>query len=260
MAEPVAAKAIEVTDLVVGFGDKTVLDHLSLDVRTGEILGLVGASGGGKSVLLRAMLGLVTKRAGRIVVFGADQDKSTVQELQTLERRWGVLYQEGALFSSLTVFQNIEFPMREYLIMSNRLMREIATVKLEMVGLKPEDGVKHPAELSGGMTKRIALARALALDPAIVFLDEPTSGLDPIAAREFGVLIHTLQRTLGLTVFMVTHDIDALRTICDRIAVLDEGKIIAIGSMSQVLAVDHPYLRSFFRGVRNSPSSAPANP
>jgi phospholipid/cholesterol/gamma-HCH transport system ATP-binding protein len=193
-------------------------------------------------------------------VFGADQDNSTVQELQTLERRWGVLYQEGALFSSLTVFQNIEFPMREYLIMSNRLMREIATVKLEMVGLKPEDGVKHPAELSGGMTKRIALARALALDPAIVFLDEPTSGLDPIAAREFGVLIHTLQRTLGLTVFMVTHDIDALRTICDRIAVLDEGKIIAIGSMSQVLAVDHPYLRSFFRGVRNSPSSAPANP
>jgi phospholipid/cholesterol/gamma-HCH transport system ATP-binding protein len=260
MAESDAPKAIEVRDLVVGFGDKTVLDHLSMEVRTGEILGLVGASGGGKSVLSRAVLGLVPKRAGRIVVFDVDRDTATRPQLQTLERRWGVLYQEGALFSSLTVFQNIEFPIREYLKLPHQLMREIATVKLEMVGLKAEDGVKRPAELSGGMTKRVALARALALDPALVFLDEPTSGLDPIAAREFGVLIRTLQRTLGLTVFMVTHDIEALRTICDRVAVLDEGKIIAIGSLPQVLAVDHPYLKSFFRDVGNIPSSAPAKP
>ena len=260
MAEAGAPRAIEISDLVVGFGDKAVLDHLSLDVRTGEILGLVGASGGGKSVLLRTMLGLVPKRQGRIEIFGVDQDEATVQELQKLERRWGVLYQQGALFSSLTVFQNIEFPIREYLGLPQRLMREIATAKLEMVGLKAEDGDKTPSELSGGMTKRVALARALALDPAIVFLDEPTSGLDPIAAREFGVLIRTLQRTLGVTVFMVTHDIEALRTICDRIAALAEGRIVAIGSMSQVLESDHPWVKSYFRGVRSAPTSAPATP
>jgi phospholipid/cholesterol/gamma-HCH transport system ATP-binding protein len=183
-----------------------------------------------------------------------------LQELQTLERRWGVLYQQGALFSSLTVFRNIEFPIREYLRTPQRLMREVATAKLEMVGLKPEDGDKLPSELSGGMTKRVALARALALDPAIVFLDEPTSGLDPIAAREFGVLIRTLQHTLGLTVFMVTHEIEALRTICDRIAVLSGGRIVAIGSMSQVLESEDPWVKSYFRGVRSAPPSAPAKP
>jgi len=260
MAAADAPKAIEVSDLVVGFGHKSVLDHLSLDVRTGEIFGLVGASGGGKSVLLRTMLGLVPKRQGRINIFGVDQDKATARELQELERRLGVLYQEGALFSSLTGLQNIEFPIREYLRLPRPLMREIATAKLEMMGLKPEDGDKAPSELSGGMTKRVALARALALDPAIVFLDEPTSGLDPIAAREFGVLIRTLQRTLGVTVFMVTHDIEALRTICDRIAALDEGRIVAIGSMSQLLESDNPWVKSYFRGVRSAPTSAPATP
>ena len=250
--------AVEVADLVVEFDDVKVLDHLNLKVRTGEILGLVGGSGAGKSVLLRAILGLVAKSQGRIAVFGVEGDTATATELRTLKRRCGVLYQEGALFSSLTAFQNIEFPMREHLRLPERLMREIATVKLEMVGLKGQDGEKPPAALSGGMTKRVALARALALDPAIVFLDEPTSGLDPIAAREFGVLIRTLQHTLGLTVFMVTHDVDALQTICDRIAVLAEGKIIAIGSMSEVLRIQHPYLQSFFRGVRSSASDAPA--
>jgi phospholipid/cholesterol/gamma-HCH transport system ATP-binding protein len=260
MKDTSAPKAIEVADLVVEFGRNRVLDHLCLDVRTGEILGLVGASGVGKSVLLRTMLGLTRKRQGRIAIFGVDQDKATSQELQTLERRWGVLYQQGALFSSLTVFQNIEFPIREYLRTPQRLMREIANAKLEMVGLRPEDGDKLPSELSGGMTKRVALARALALDPAIVFLDEPTSGLDPIAAREFGVLIRTLQRTLGLTVFMVTHEIEALRTICDRIAALAEGRIVAIGSMSQVLETEDPWVKSYFRGVRGAPLSAPAPP
>ncbi len=260
MKDAGAPKAIEVTDLVVEFDRKRVLDHLSLDVRAGEILGLVGASGSGKSVLLRTMLGLTPKRQGRIAIFGVDRDKATLQELQTLERRWGVLYQQGALFSSLTVFQNIEFPIREYLRTPQRLMREIANAKLEMVGLKLEDGDKLPSELSGGMTKRVALARALALDPAIVFLDEPTSGLDPIAAREFGVLIRTLQRTLGLTVFMVTHEIEALRTICDRIAALAGGRIVAIGSMSQVLEAEDPWVKSYFRGVRSAPPSAPATP
>ncbi|MGD0720972.1 MAG: ATP-binding cassette domain-containing protein [Roseiarcus sp.] len=260
MADAGAAKAVEVADLVVEFGRRRVLDHLSLDVRTGEILGLVGASGGGKSVLLRTMLGLTSKRQGRIAIFGLDRDVATPEQLRLLERRWGVLYQQGALFSSLTVFQNIEFPIREYLAMPQRLMREIATAKLEMVGLMPEDGDKHPAELSGGMTKRVALARALALDPAIVFLDEPTSGLDPIAAREFGVLIRTMQRTLGLTVFMVTHDPEALRTICDRIAALASGKIVAIGSMAQVLETEDAWVKSYFRGVGSAPSSAPTIP
>ena len=162
-----------------------MLDHLSLDVRGGEILGLVGASGSRQIGSAAHVLGLPPKRLGRIEIFGVDQDRATARELQSLERRWGVLYQQGALFSSLTVFQNIEFPIREYLDLPPRLMREIATAKLEMVGLNAEDGDKLPAELSGGMTKRVALARALALDPKIVFLDEPTSGLDPIAAGEF---------------------------------------------------------------------------
>ena len=241
-----AAPAIEIRDLVVGFGKKTVIDHVSLEVRSGEILGLVGASGSGKSVLLRAMLGLVPKIQGSIVIAGVDQDTASAREVQKLERRCGVLYQQGALFSSLDVFGNIEFPIREYLDLPPRLLREIATAKLEMVGLKAQDGDKKPAELSGGMTKRVALARALALDPAIVFLDEPTSGLDPIAAREFGVLIRTLQRTLGLTVFMVTHDLQALRTTCDRIAALVEGKIVAIGAMAQILASADPWVKSYF--------------
>jgi len=260
MAETEAIRAIDVAELVVGFGDKPVLDRLSLEVQVGEILGLAGASGAGKSVLLRTMLGLISKRQGRISIFGVDQDEATSSETQTLERRWGVLYQEGALFSSLDVFENIEFPIREHLRLSPRLMREIATVKLEMVGLKPEDGHKHPSELSGGMTKRVALARALSLDPRLVFLDEPTTGLDPIAADEFGVLIRTLQRTLGLTVFMVTHDTHALATICDRVAALAEGKIVAIGSMSQVLESEHPWVRSYFCAGRSEVSRAPATP
>ncbi len=250
-----AAPAIEVRDLVVGFGERIVLDHVSLEVRAGEILGLVGASGSGKSVLLRAMLGLVAKRQGRIAISGVDQDTAMARERQEGERRRGVLYQQGALFSSLSVFRNIEFPIREYLDLPPRLLREIATAKLEMVGLKAEDGDKTPAELSGGMTKRAALARALALDPALVFLDEPTSGLDPIAAREFGVLIRTLQRTLGLTVFMVTHDLQALRTTCDRIAALAGGKIVAIGALSDMIASADPWVKSYFGDARPAPAT-----
>jgi phospholipid/cholesterol/gamma-HCH transport system ATP-binding protein len=255
MPEPAAPVAIHVSDLVVGFGDEIVLDHLSLDVLRGEIIGLVGASGGGKSVLLRTMLGLVRKRAGKVEIFGVDRDLATPKEWAALERTWGVLYQQGALFSSLTAIQNIEFPIREYLGLPPRLMREVATAKLEMVGLAAEDGDKLPSQLSGGMTKRVALARALALDPRIVFLDEPTSGLDPISASEFAVLIRTLQRTLGVTVFMVTHDLDALRNVCDRIAALADGKIVAVGTMAQMLDVDHPWVRTYFEAARGAASS-----
>ena len=242
--------AISVRDLSVGFGKKIVLDHLSLDVRRGEILGLVGASGGGKSVLLRTIIGLIPKRQGHIDIMGVDLDKAGPQEFQTIGRRWGILFQQGALFSSLTVRQNVQFPMRENLAISDSLLDELAAAKLEMVGLTPDDGNKFPSELSGGMTKRAALARALALDPEIVFLDEPTSGLDPISAGEFDILISTLQQTFGLTVFMVTHDLDSLHTVCDRVAALADGKVAAIGPIQELLASEHPWVKSYFHGDR----------
>ena len=181
---------------------------------------------------------------------------SSDRERRAIERRWGVLFQQGALFSSLTVRQNVQFPIREYLDLSPRLIEEIALAKLEMVGLDADVREKYPAELSGGMIKRVALARALALDPDIVFLDEPTSGLDPIGAAEFDELIRTLQRTLGLSVFMVTHDLDSLHAVCDRIAVLSEGRVIAAGPIETMLASEHPWLRSYFRGKRGRQVSA----
>jgi phospholipid/cholesterol/gamma-HCH transport system ATP-binding protein len=242
--------AIRVRDLVVGFGETKVLDHLALDVFRGEVLGFVGASGGGKSVLMRTIIGLVPKREGTIEVLGVDLDRVNEDGRRAIERRWGILFQQGALFSSLTVRQNVQFPMREYLDLSDRLLDEIAMAKLEMVGLRPDVGDKFPSELSGGMIKRVALARALALDPEIVFLDEPTSGLDPIGAGEFDDLIRTLQRTLGLTVFMVTHDLDSLHTICDRIAALADGKIISAGPIAAMVASEHPWLKAYFRGKR----------
>jgi len=243
--------AIRVTDLVVGFGRQIVLDELSLDVRRGEILGLVGASGGGKSVLMRTIIGLIPRRSGTIEVMGTAVGGAGERATQNAAARWGILFQQGALFSSLTVKQNVQFPLRENLQMSPILMDEIAIAKLEMVGLRAEDGDKFPAELSGGMTKRVALARALALDPAIVFLDEPTSGLDPISAGDFDALIKTLQQTLGLTVFMVTHDLASLNTVCDRVAALADGKIVAIGPMSNLLRSDHPWVRAYFHGKRS---------
>ena len=241
---------IRVNGLTVKFGARRVLDGLDLDVSRGEILGFVGASGAGKSVLMRTIIGLVPKLAGRIDVFGIDLDGADTKERRGVERRWGILFQHGALFSSLSVRQNVQFPIREYLKVSERLLDEITIAKLAMVGLKPEVADRMPSELSGGMIKRVALARALALDPEIVFLDEPTSGLDPIGAGEFDELVRTLQRTLGLTVFMVTHDLDSLRTACDRIAVLGDGKIIAHGTMDDMLASEHPWLREYFHGKR----------
>lgn len=249
MAEPV----IRVRDLVVGFGERLVLRNLFLDVQQGEILALVGGSGSGKTVLLRTIVGLIRKRKGAIEVLGTDLDQASDDERHKIERRWGILYQQGALFSSLTLQQNIEFPMREHLRISQRLMSEVALAKLEMVGLKPEDADKLPSELSGGMIKRSALARALALDPEILFLDEPTSGLDPISAAEIDALIRTLQRTLGLTVFMVTHDLETLYRVSDRIAALADGAIVAEGPVAKMEASEHPWVKAYFRGMRARP-------
>ena len=241
---------IRVRDLEVGFGERLVMKGLDLDVYRGEILGFVGPSGQGKSVLTRTVLGLIPKRAGSIEVFGQNTDGLSTKQWRALERRWGVLFQQGALFSALTVLQNIQVPMREYLGMSQRLLDELAMLKIEMVGLKPDAAEKLPSELSGGMIKRASLARALALDPEILFLDEPTSGLDPIGAGEFDELIATLQRTLGLTVFMVTHDLDSLYTVCDRIAALGDGRVIAEGPIDRMLASDDPWVRAYFHGKR----------
>ncbi len=251
-----SAPIIDVRDLAVKFGDAEVLRDLTLAVPAGEILGVVGGSGAGKSVLLRTIIGLVPKLAGTISVFGVSEDQARERDWRAVERRWGVLFQQGALFSSLTVLENIQFPMRQNLRLSEKLMADLAILKLEMVGLSSDDAAKFPAELSGGMVKRVALARALALDPEIVFLDEPTSGLDPITAGEFDRLIRTLQQTLGITVFMVTHDLASLENACDRIAVLADGHIVAEGPLSAMLASNHPWVRAYFGG-RGKPARSP---
>jgi phospholipid/cholesterol/gamma-HCH transport system ATP-binding protein len=241
---------IRVSGLSAGFGDRLVLENLDLDVWRGEILGVVGASGTGKSVLLRTLIGLIPKRAGTVEVFGVDLDRAATEDRLAVERRWGVLFQQGALFSSLTVKQNIQVPLREHTKFSPRLMDDIAMLKLQLVGLPPLAANLYPSELSGGMIKRAALARAIALDPELIFLDEPTSGLDPIGAQDFDELIMTLRRTLGLTVFMVTHDLDSLSRACDRIAALGDRKVLAEGPMSQMRQSTHPWLKAYFQGPR----------
>ncbi len=241
---------IRVRGLTVGFGKTTVLEGLDLDVHRGDILGVVGGSGTGKSVLMRAIIGLLPHRAGTVEMFGQNVDSLAPADRRRMERRWGVLFQHGALFSSLTVKQNVQVPMREHLGMSGPLMNELAELKLAMVGLAPDAGEKFPNELSGGMIKRAGLARALALDPDIVFLDEPTSGLDPIGAADFDDLIAKLQQTLGLTVFMVTHDLDSLFSVCNRIAALGKKVILAAGDMQTVIAHDDPWIQAYFRGKR----------
>lgn len=241
---------LSVKGVTVAFGPKVILENLDLDVRKGEVLGFVGGSGTGKSVLMRAILGLTPRRSGKIQVFGHDLDTASPAERTMVERRWGVLFQQGALFSSLTVKQNIQVPMREHLSLSPKLMDELATLKLELVGLPQDAADKFPSELSGGMIKRASLARALALDPDLVFLDEPTSGLDPIGAAAFDQLIANLSETLGLTVYMVTHDLDSLHSICDRIAVLGEKRVLVIGTIEDMMKNDHPWVVSYFRGER----------
>ncbi|MGA8169431.1 MAG: ATP-binding cassette domain-containing protein [Methylocystis sp.] len=249
---PTREIVIGVRDLVVQFNDHKVMDGLDLDVFRGEVLGFVGGSGQGKSVLMRTILGLVRKRSGTIRLFGQDRDSLPPRQLRALEQRWGVLFQNGALFSGLTVKQNIQMPMRENRDISQRFMDDLALLKLDLVGLPSDAADKLPSELSGGMVKRAALARALALDPELLFLDEPTSGLDPIGAADFDQLIGTLQKTLGLTVFMVTHDLDSLYSICDRVAALANGKVIGAGSLRELLASDQPWLRAYFHGARGS--------
>jgi phospholipid/cholesterol/gamma-HCH transport system ATP-binding protein len=237
-------------DITVAFGQKTVLEHLDLDVRRGEILGFVGASGSGKSVLLRTVLGLVKRRGGTIRLFGHDLAEVSEEERMQLDMRLGVLFQHGALFSAMTVLENIQVPMREYLDLPARLMDELAMLKIELVGLAPDSARKFPSELSGGMIKRAALARALALDPELVFLDEPTSGLDPIGAAEFDELVVKLRDTMGLTVYMVTHDLDSLFTACDRIAVLGRKRVLITGTVRELLEFDDPWVQEYFRGKR----------
>lgn len=241
---------LSVRGLTVGFGDKLVLDNLDLDVYRGEILGFVGASGAGKSVLMRTVLRLLPRQAGQIHILGADYDAVSAAERSNLDTRLGVLFQHGALFSALTVKENIQLPMREYLKLPQVLMDELAYLKIQMVGLSADAGDKYPSELSGGMIKRAALARALALDPDLVFLDEPTSGLDPIGAAEFDDLIARLRDTLGLTVYMVTHDLDSLFSVCDRIAVLGQKRVLVEGPLTDMLACDDDWVKSYFRGKR----------
>jgi phospholipid/cholesterol/gamma-HCH transport system ATP-binding protein len=248
-AEPNAV--VQVRDLVVGFGDTLVLNGLSLELHAGEILGVVGGSGSGKTVLLRTIVGLIPKRSGKITVFDVDPDRASEARWRATERRWGILFQQGALFSSLTVRENVQFPMRQFLRLPKPLMDELAMAKLEMVGLSTADADKFPSELSGGMTKRVGLARALALDPEIVFLDEPTSGLDPIAAGLLDALIRALQRTLGISVFMVTHDLDSLANACDRVAALADGRVVASGPLATMALSDHPWVRAYFTSRRD---------
>ncbi|MBY4606755.1 ABC transporter ATP-binding protein [Rhizobium sp. 9T] len=237
-------------DVTVAFGSKVVLDNLNLNIYRGEILGFVGASGTGKSVLMRTVLRLLPRRSGTIKILGQDFDELDEPQRNALDMRLGVLFQQGALFSSLTVKENIQVPMREYLDLPRSLMDELAHLKIRMVGLAADAADKYPSELSGGMIKRAALARALALDPELVFLDEPTSGLDPIGAAEFDELIANLRDSLGLTVYMVTHDLDSLFSVCDRIAVLGKKRVMVEGTIDDMLAYDDPWVQAYFRGKR----------
>jgi phospholipid/cholesterol/gamma-HCH transport system ATP-binding protein len=241
---------IHISGLRTRLGGQLIHDDLELDVYRGEVMGVVGGSGTGKSVLMRTIIGLTQPEAGRIEVFGTDLLDVSAAEHRSYEEHWGVLFQDGALFTSLTVAENVMVPLREHLTLSDSLMREIAALKIAMVGLPPESGSKYPSELSGGMRKRAALARALAMDPEIVFLDEPTAGLDPISAAAYDELIGRLQGTLGLTVFMVTHDLDSLHTICDRIAVLADHHVVAVGNLEQMNQHEHPWIRAYFNGPR----------
>lgn len=242
---------IEVRGLKNAFGDQVVHENLDLDVRRGEILGVVGGSGTGKSVLMRSIIGLQNPAAGEVMVFGEPTLHREETDALEIRKRWGVLFQGGALFSTLTVAENVQVPLREfYRELDLSLLDEIASYKVVMTGLPADAGPKYPAELSGGMKKRAGLARALALDPELLFLDEPTAGLDPIGAAAFDDLTKSLQKTLGLTVFLITHDLDTLYAICDRVAVLADKRVIAIGTIDELLALDHPWIQEYFRGPR----------
>jgi phospholipid/cholesterol/gamma-HCH transport system ATP-binding protein len=250
---------IVVKGLKNGFGDSLVHDGLDLEVKSGEILGVVGGSGTGKSVLMRSIIGLQMPMAGEIEVFGEPMIDRDEHEARDVRKRWGVLFQGGALFSTLTVAENVEVPLREYYPnLDEVLLDEIAAYKVSMSGLPADAGPKFPSELSGGMRKRAGLARSLALDPELLFLDEPTAGLDPIGAAAFDDLIKGLKETLGLTVFLITHDLDTLHAICDRVAVLADKKVVAIGTIPELLALDHPWIQEYFSGPRGRAAASSA--
>ena len=248
---------IRVRGLKTAFGPQVVHENLDLDVWEGEVLGVVGGSGTGKSVLLRTIVGLKRPSEGEIRVLGVDVVNGPEADRRQVERQWGVAFQDGALFSSLTVLQNVMAPMREYLQLSHGLMKALGELKISLVGLPPFSCGKFPSELSGGMRKRAALARALALDPKIVFLDEPTAGLDPIGAAAYDDLIGELQRSLGLTVFMVTHDLDSLYAICDRVAVLAEKRVLVQGPVEKMTEVDDLWVQQYFTGPRARAADKP---
>ena len=258
MSEPDAA--VEVRGLESRFGERVIHDRLDLTVRRGEVLGIVGGSGTGKSVLLNSIIGLRKPQGGRIFVLGVDVHGDDPQARTSLERRWGVMFQQGALFSALSVRENVASPLREHTDLSMHMVEELAELKIAMVGLPPEAAMLRPAELSGGMRKRVGVARALALDPDLLFLDEPTAGLDPIGAAEFDVLIKELSDTLGLTVVMITHDLDSLYAICDRVAVLADKRVVATEPISVLERSDHPWIRSYFLGPRGRAADIAAEP
>jgi len=242
--------AIRARGLKTAYGSHVVHENLDLDVRTGEVMGIIGGSGSGKSVLLRAIVGLKTPSAGSVEVFGRDVTKLEGEERDEMERRWGLMFQDGALFSNLTVRENVLVPLQEHTKLPRDMARSIAEMKIRLSGLEASAANKYPSDLSGGMRKRAALARSLALDPALLFLDEPTAGLDPITAGKFDQLIRDLQQSLGLTVFLVTHDLDTLGAICDRISVIAEKRIIATGTIGELRQLDHPWINEYFNGPR----------
>jgi phospholipid/cholesterol/gamma-HCH transport system ATP-binding protein len=252
-----AETVIRVAGLKNSFGEQVVHDGLDFEVRRGEIFGVVGGSGTGKSVLMRSIIGLQVPDAGEIDVLGENMIDRSEDEAKNIRRRWGILFQNGALFSTLTVAENVEVPIREYFpFIKPPLLDEIAGYKIAMSGLDESAAPKFPSELSGGMRKRAGLARALALDPELLFLDEPTAGLDPIGAAAFDELIQNLQRQLNLTVFLITHDLDTLYAICDRVAVLADHKVIAVGTIPELLALDHPWIQEYFKGPRGRAARA----
>ncbi|MCL1915277.1 MAG: ATP-binding cassette domain-containing protein [Desulfovibrionaceae bacterium] len=241
---------ISLRGIVNRFGNQTVHNGLDLEVRQGEIFGLIGGSGSGKSVLLRTIVGLHKPQAGGVRVLGVDLIRASHEEWEKVRRQWGVLFQDGALFSSLTVKENVQAPLRRFADLPSADLDRLAAMKIAMSGLSPDSLDKYPAALSGGMRKRAGIARALALDPALLFLDEPTAGLDPMGAAALDSLILTLSRSLGLTVFLVTHDLDTLVTVCDRVAVLMDGDILAVGGLDELSRVDNEWMRAYFGGPR----------
>lgn len=243
--------SISVNDLVVQLGDFIIHDGLSLQVHNGEITSVVGASGTGKSVLLKTIIGLIKPVKGTIEIFGRNYSQLSSKDAHEVRRRCGVLFQDGALFGSLTVNENIQIPIKEHYKLSQKIRAELSALKLSMVGLDADVGNKYPAELSGGMRKRVGLARALALDPELLFLDEPTAGLDPIGAAAFDELLLELQENLHLTVFIVTHDLDTIYTVSNRIAVLGEKKLLISGTIDEVRSFDHPWVQDYFHGQRS---------